>query len=102
MPPEAWAALTSSMPTIVVALIAGVAGIAVAILNRGGARENALIDQLQEQVKTALERAAATDARLDASLRRERIRDDYIHTLRDHIDQGKKPPSPPWPDGLTN
>jgi hypothetical protein len=90
------------MPTIVVALIAGVAGIAVAILNRGGARENALIDQLQEQVETALKRAAATDARLDASLRRERIRDDYIHTLRDHIDQGKKPPSPPWPEGLTN
>ncbi|MDF2045161.1 hypothetical protein P2P98_03225 [Microbacterium sp. Kw_RZR3] len=95
MPSEAWAALTSSMPTIVVALIAGIAGIAVAILNRGGARENALIDQLQEQVNSL-------ETRLNASLRRERIRDDYIHTLRDHIDQGKKPPSPPWPDGLTN
>ncbi|MCT2085030.1 hypothetical protein M3D75_02770 [Microbacterium enclense] len=95
MPAEAWSTLVSSLPSLVVGLIAAAAAVIVALLNRGGARENALIDQLQEQV-------ASVSARLDASLRRERIRDDYIHTLRDHIDQGKKPPSPPWPDGLTN
>lgn len=42
-----------------------------------------------------------TDERLDASLRRERIRDDYIHELRDHISRGNPPPPPPWPAGLT-
>ncbi|MBN9210706.1 MAG: hypothetical protein BGO45_10555 [Microbacterium sp. 71-36] len=102
MPAEAWSTLASSIPSLVVGLIAAAAAVIVALLNRGGARENALIDQLQEQVKDALARAEKVEARLDASLKRERIRDDYIHTLRDHIDQGKKPPSPPWPEGLTN
>lgn len=40
-------------------------------------------------------------ARLDRSEQRERIRDDYIHQLRDHISQGNPPPPPPWPAGLT-
>lgn len=44
---------------------------------------------------------AHTDERLDASMVRERIRDDYIHELRDHISRGNPPPPPPWPPGLT-
>lgn len=39
--------------------------------------------------------------RLDKSEARERVRDDYIHKLRDHISQGNPPPPPPWPEGLT-
>lgn len=90
MPPE----IATAIPTVVVALIAAVAGVVVAILNRRGTRENALIDQLQEQL-------ASVETRVNASLHRERIRDDYIHELRDHIDQRKPPPPPPWPEGLT-
>lgn len=97
MPPE----FASALPTVLVALIAAVAGIVVAILNRRGNRENALIDQLQEQVKTAQDQLGKVNDRVDQSLRRERIRDNYIHELRDHIDMRKPPPPPPWPEGLT-
>lgn len=97
MPPE----YASWVPTVLVALIAGVAGIVVALLNRRGNRENALIDQLQEQVKTAQDQLGKVNERVDQSLRRERIRDNYIHELRDHIDMRKPPPPPPWPEGLT-
>ncbi|WP_263119288.1 hypothetical protein [Cellulomonas sp. RIT-PI-Y] len=38
--------------------------------------------------------------RLDASERRERIRDDYIHQLRTLLDEAGED-VPPWPDGLT-
>ena len=97
MPPE----IATAVPTVLVALIAAVAGIAVAILNRRGNRENALIDQLQDEVKSAREQLTKVETRVDESLRRERIRDDYIHELRDHIDTRKPPPPPPWPEGLT-
>ncbi|MCC4250730.1 hypothetical protein [Microbacterium testaceum] len=93
--------IASAVPTVLVALIAAVAGIVVAILNRRGNRENALMDQLQEEVKSAREQLGTVEKRVDESLRRERIRDDYIHELRDHIDQRKPPPPPPWPEGLT-
>ena len=42
------------------------------------------------------------EKRLDASVVRERIRDDYIQILRLHIANGHPPPPPPWPDALTN
>lgn len=32
---------------------------------------------------------------------RERLAEDYIDVLRDHINQHKPPPPPPWPHGLT-
>lgn len=76
-----------------------------------GKPENALIDQLQEQIQS--DRVATketTDAmKTDiAELRaeqgkakkRERIRDDYINKLRRHIESGNPPPPPEWPDGL--
>lgn len=97
MPPE----IASAVPTVIVALIAAVAGIVVAILNRRGNRENALIDQLQEDVQSARTQLEKVETRVNESLQRERIRDDYIHELRDHIDMRKPPPPPPWPDGLT-
>lgn len=76
-----------------------------------GKPENALIDQLQEQILS--DRAANKDTtdgmKADISelreeqkkaKRRERIRDDYINKLRDHINAGNPPPPPAWPDGL--
>ena len=58
-----------------------------------GRPENALIDQLQEEMSTL-----RTDE--NALKRRERLRDDYIVALRDHINAGNPPPPPPWPSGL--
>lgn len=86
---------------VVVSIIAGlftlVSGYATYRLARSAQREvppAQTITNLTERLDTAEER-------LDASLRRERLRDDYIHQLRDHISLGKAPPPPPWPAGLT-
>lgn len=38
--------------------------------------------------------------RVDASARREKVRDDYIMELRQHIAEGKPPPPPAWPTAL--
>lgn len=57
-------------------------------------RPNELIDQLQE------ERTQTRD-RLTGLEFRERVRDDYIQTLRQHITDGKPPPPPVWPTSLT-
>jgi hypothetical protein len=68
------------------------------------ARSASLIDDFAEEL--ARERAARLAAeakferRLDASLRRERVRDDYIAALRQDIADGKGPPPRPWPAGL--
>lgn len=76
-----------------------------------GKPENALIDQLQEQIKDDREAREAETAAMKKDIadlkaeqskakRRERIRDNYINRLRDHINQGNPPPPPEWPDGL--
>lgn len=58
-------------------------------------RPNDLIDQLQEERKEIRARVLGLEVR-------ERLRDDYILTLRQHINDEKPPPPPPWPAGLTN
>jgi len=76
-----------------------------------GKPENALIDQLQEQIKDDREakdkelsvmRAdiAELKAEQNKARRREMIRDNYINRLRDHINAGNPPPPPEWPEGL--
>lgn len=83
------------------------------------ARENKLIDQLQEElVRQQVEltryqteaglRATAQDERMEriekenAQLRSERERyREYAHQLRGHIYDELGPPPPSWPDGLT-
>jgi len=76
-----------------------------------GKPENALIDQLQEQIKTDREdndkrladmKSDIADLKSEQakSKRRERIRDDYINKLRRHIEDGNPPPAPDWPEGL--
>lgn len=42
----------------------------------------------------------ALSNRVDASARREKVRDDYIMELRQHIAEGKPPPPPSWPVAL--
>jgi hypothetical protein len=90
-----------SVIPVITALIGGGAAYLVARLNKRGTAENALIDQLQEERVNDAKRIDVVETRLNASLQRERIRDNYIHQLRDHIVQEKPPPPPDWPDGLT-
>jgi len=65
-----------------------------------GKPENALIDQMQEEMKAMREDIAGLKTEQAKSKRRERIRDDYINKLRRHIEESKPPPAPEWPDGL--
>ena len=62
-----------------------------------------LEDLREELAAERAERKAAEaklNSRLDAAVVRERLRDDYIAALRFHIESGKPPPPPAWPDGL--
>lgn len=59
-----------------------------------------LIDQLQEErskIQDRLDRIEADNRKRDE---RERIRDDYIQELRQHIRLGLPPPPPAWPGEL--
>lgn len=84
----------------VVGLIAVAGTLASTKIQHRGKPENALIDQLQEELLAM--RKDITDLKLEQqqSRRRERIRDDYINQLRQHIADQKPPPAPEWPKGL--
>ena len=94
---------------LIVAAIVGPSGVAVYFQRKQprGTRENTLIDQYQEKVAEQDRHAAAQDVkiatlehRMDALVHRERLRDDYIMLLRQHIAENKPPPPPPFPPGL--
>lgn len=96
---------------IVVGLIAAAAGWVTTTIQHKGKPENALIDQLQEQITSdRLANKETTDGmKADIkelreeqrkSKKREHIRDNYIILLREHINLGNPPPPPEWPDGL--
>lgn len=83
----------------------------VAKIQHKGKPENALIDQLQEQIKDDREAKEKEMAAMKTDIselkdeqkkskRREVIRDNYINKLREHINLGNPPPPPEWPDGL--
>lgn len=65
-----------------------------------GKPENALIDQLQEELTRQGQRIDGLETEQTKFKKRERIRDDYINKLRRHIEAGMPPPPPEWPDGL--
>lgn len=65
-----------------------------------GRPENALIDQLQEEVARHASRIDGLEVEQRKSKKREMIRDNYINKLRRHIEDGNPPPPPEWPDGL--
>lgn len=99
------------LPTVVVAVVAAGGGWLTTKIQHKGKPENALIDQLQEQIKDdreAKEKEMASmrsdiaelKAEQSKAKKRERIRDDYINKLRRHIESGNPPPPPEWPDGL--
>ena len=96
---------------VIVGMIAVVGTLVSTRIQHKGKPENALIDQLQEQIKDDREsrerELARQDARISAleleqrkSKRRELIRDNYINRLREHINAGNPPPPPEWPEGL--
>jgi hypothetical protein len=72
----------------------------VAKIQHKGRPENALIDQLQEELTRHATRITGLETEQNKAKKRERIRDDYINKLRDHINAGNPPPPPAWPDGL--
>jgi hypothetical protein len=65
-----------------------------------GKPENALIDQLQEEIARHAARITGLETEQNKAKRREMIRDNYINKLREHINLGNPPPPPEWPEGL--
>jgi uncharacterized protein HemX len=101
----------TALPTVVVALVAAAGGWLSMKVQHKGKPENALIDQLQEEIASiraekprelAETKKDIADLRVEQakSKKRERIRDDYINKLRRHIEDGNPPPAPEWPEGL--
>ena len=95
----------------VIAIISAAVAIVTAKIQHKGRPENALIDQLQEQITSdrANNKQTTDDMKADikelkaeqkAAKKREQVRDDYIRDLRKHIEDGNPPPPPPWPAGL--
>lgn len=104
--PNAWGALAPYIVSVTVAAI-GVLGVWISNRAQKGTRENALIDQLQEQLTAADKRSDKQDERMEkiegkitVLQRVSRIRLEYIYLLRRHIDAGSPPPAPEWPPGI--
>jgi len=98
-------------PYVILPVMSLIGAWLVAKIQHKGKPENAIIDQLQEQLQSdRVANKQTTDAmKSDISelkteqkkaKRREMIRDDYINKLREHINLGNPPPPPAWPDGL--
>ena len=84
----------------IVAVITGGVAWATAKIQHKGKPENALIDQLQEELSRLGTRIDTLESEQNKAKKRERIRDDYINKLRRHIEAGMPPPPPEWPEGL--
>lgn len=80
--------------TSLAATFAGLAGvIASKWLPQKGSTEDAMIGRLMGRLKDIEDRLALLEAR-------ERSLLGYVSVLRFHIDSGKGPPAPDWPEGL--
>jgi len=84
----------------VVAVITGCVAWMTTKIQHKGKPENALIDQLQEELSRLGTRIDTLESEQNKAKKRERIRDDYINKLRRHIEAGFPPPPPEWPEGL--
>jgi hypothetical protein len=62
--------------------------------------QSSAAEQWQDIATDHKERLEKVERRVNAAAVRERIRDDYIFILRNHISDGKPPPPPPWPPEL--
>lgn len=58
------------------------------------------IGRITARDQVLLEMYKETRGRVDRLEARERVRDDYIIELRQHIEEDKGPPPPPYPEGL--
>jgi hypothetical protein len=96
---------------VVVAAIAAGGTVLVARLQNKGRPEHALIDQLQEEVRSLRDDKAKEMSEMKKDIlelkdeqRKSRARElilaDYINKLRRHIENGNPPPAPDWPAGV--
>ena len=85
---------------LIVATIAITGAIITNKAQNRGRPENALIDQLQEEMTSMRKDISDLKIEQQKSRRREMIRDNYINKLREHINAGNPPPPPEWPEGL--
>ena len=83
--------------TIIASIAATCAGLAGVIVSKWlpqkGSTEDALIGRLSDRLKDVEVRVGVLEARERALL-------GYVSVLRFHIDSGKGPPAPDWPEGL--
>ena len=78
----------------IAATCAGLAGVVVSKwLPQKGSTEDALIGRLTDRLEDVENRLALLETR-------ERSLLGYVSVLRFHIDSGKGPPAPDWPEGL--
>ena len=78
----------------IAATVAGLAGVFVSKwLPQKGSTEDALIGRLAARLEDVEGRVCTLEARERALL-------GYVSVLRFHIDSGKGPPAPDWPEGL--
>lgn len=91
--------------TLVAALI-GFVGIWMSLRQSGRKSKTdaaqSLFNDLQEERQELKDEREKLKARVDRIEERERIRDDYIQELRQHIRLGLPPPPPNWPEGIRN
>ena len=78
----------------IAATCAGLAGVVVSKwLPQKGSTEDAMIGRLMTRLEDVEDRVGTLEARERALL-------GYVSVLRFHIDSGKGPPAPDWPEGL--
>lgn len=78
----------------IAATVAGLAGvIASKWLPQKGSTEDAMIGRLMTRLEDVEDRVCTLESRERALL-------GYVSVLRFHIDSGKGPPAPDWPEGL--
>lgn len=88
-------------------IILGLFGLAGGILggiatwkNASTESRHSIAQQYEAMMKRQDERISHLESWQRESEVRERIRDDYIYELRQHIAEGKPPPPPAWPSAL--
>ena len=85
---------------LIVAVVAAFGGWLSKRVNPLGARENAIIDQLQEDNTDLRERVENLEGRVTKQQRRELLMYAYVISVHQHFANGNPPPPPPIPQEL--
>lgn len=64
------------------------------------AANDKLVDQLQEERSEIKDKLHRVSMKVDGLMLQGRYKDDYINSLRSHIEQGNPPPPPGYPPEL--